>query len=260
MLLVRRPRGTTAPTRRLAALIVAVAGVVGWLAGPAGATSVPAPVTTIEGTISAVIDGDTVKVRVRGFETPVRLLGIDTPETRDPRKPVQCYGPQATAMTRRLLPVGRRVIVRSDPTQATRDRYARFLGYVFRADRPLAPNRSVNYTLVRTGRAKVYVYGGVRFAAARPYFRAQNRARRAKAGLWGPPCNGNTTKPAARTRPGGVARSGTRGACDPNYAGACLPVYPPDVDCRDIVARDIRVVGTDVHRLDVDRDGIACEG
>jgi micrococcal nuclease len=259
MLPVRRPHGTTAPPRRAPTRLVAALAVAGCLAGPAAAIGPSAPVTTIEGTVSAVIDGDTVRVSVRGFDTPVRLLGIDTPETRDPRKPVQCYGPQATAMTRRLLPVGRRVIVRSDPTQATRDRYARFLGYVFRADRPLAPNRSVNHTLVRTGRAKVYVYGGVRFAAARPYFRAQNRARRAKAGLWGPPCNRNTTKPAVRTRPARVARPDTGGACDPNYAGACLPVHPPDVNCRDISARDIRVVGTDVHHLDVDRDGIACE-
>ena len=210
--------------------------------------------------MSAVVDGDTIKVRVRGFETPVRLIGIDTPETRDPRTPVQCYGPQAAAMTTRLLPVGRRVVVRADPTQATRDRYARFLGYVFVAGRPLAADRSVNFTLVRTGRAKVYVYGGVRFAAADPYFRAQHRARRAQAGLWGPPCNGDTTAPDPGTGPAGIAGSAPRGgACDPNYAGACVPPYPPDVNCGDIAARNIRVVGTDVHHLDVDRDGIACE-
>jgi micrococcal nuclease len=232
----------------------------GVLAGSAAATTRPAPVTTLEGTVSAVVDGDTIKVVVRGFETPVRLVGIDTPETRDPRKPVQCYGPQAAAMTKRLLPVGSRVIVRSDPTQATRDRYARFLGYVFAAGRVLNPDRSVNFALVRAGRAKVYVYGGVRFAAADPYFRAQHRARRAKTGLWGPPCNGNTQRPDPGIRPVTVAGPGPARACDPNYAGACLPVYPPDVDCRQITARNVRVVGTDVHHLDVDRDGIACEG
>ena len=105
----------------------------GWLAASAGATAYAAKSVTLEGTVSEVVDGDTIKVVSRGFETPVRLVGIDTPETRHPGKPVQCYGPQASAMTTRLLPVGQKVIVRSDPTQDTRDRYGRFLGYVFKA-------------------------------------------------------------------------------------------------------------------------------
>jgi hypothetical protein len=49
------------------------------------------------------------------------------------------------------------------------------------------------------------------------------------------------------------------GACDPNYAGACIPVWPPDVDCGDLSAKRFRVIGRDVHRLDADHDGIACE-
>ena len=46
--------------------------------------------------------------------------------------------------------------------------------------------------------------------------------------------------------------------CDPNYSGACIP-SGPDVDCGDIAAKRFRVVGRDVHRLDADGDGIACE-
>jgi len=48
------------------------------------------------------------------------------------------------------------------------------------------------------------------------------------------------------------------GACNPNYSGACLPL-DRDVDCGEITARDFRVVGTDVYRLDRDGDRIACE-
>ncbi len=221
-----------------------------WLVPTAAAPSPPATATTIEGTVSEVVDGDTIKVVSRGFETPVRLVGIDTPETRHPTKPVECYGPAASAMTARLLPVGRRVRLVSDPTQDVRDRYARLLAYVYTAGRSGAEG-SVNFTLVRTGRARVYVYGGVAFRYADAFFRAQNRARRARSGLWGPPCNGDTTK----RDPSAPARGG----CDPNYAGACIPVYPPDVDCRDIPDRNFRVVGTDVHHFDVDHDGIACE-
>lgn len=42
-------------------------------------------------------------------------------------------------------------------------------------------------------------------------------------------------------------------------SGACVPVYPPDVNCGDIPDRNFQVVGTDVHHFDVDHDGIACE-
>ena len=49
---------------------------------------------TLSGEVTRVVDGDTVKVRSRGFETTVRLIGIDTPETRDPSRPVGCFGPR----------------------------------------------------------------------------------------------------------------------------------------------------------------------
>lgn len=222
---------------------------------------------TLSGTVSDVVDGDTVKVVVRGFETPVRLLGIDTPETRDPRTPVQCFGPRASARTARLLPVGRRVRLVTDPTQDERDRYARLLAYVYTPGKS-GPRGSVNFALVATGHAKVYVHDGERFTHAVPFFRAQHRARKVRNGLWGPPCRGNTTKadptaresaPAPRAPRPAPAPKPARPGCDPNYAGACIPQAPPDVDCGEITARNFRVVGEDVHNLDVDGDRIACE-
>lgn len=48
-------------------------------------------------------------------------------------------------------------------------------------------------------------------------------------------------------------------SCDPNYSGACIPVYPPDIDCGDISAKNFKSIGSDPHRLDRDNDGIACE-
>ncbi len=221
--------------------------------GAACATAAASPrALTLRGDVSRVVDGDTIAVRVRGFETTVRLLGIDTPETRDPDAPVQCFGPQASARTAALLPVGRAVSLVTDPTQDTRDRYNRLLAYVYRPGHSGARG-SVNFALVATGYAKVYVYGGVRFRHAVPFFRAQHRAREAGNGLWGPPCNGDTTKPDPGTR------TATKARCDPNYAGACIPPYPPDLDCNQIAARNFRVVGTDVDHFDVDGDGIACE-
>jgi endonuclease YncB( thermonuclease family) len=80
------------------------------------------------GTVSRVIDGDTIIVSGDGRSEDVRVLGIDTPETVDPRKPVGCFGPQASAYTKHLLS-GRRVRLEYD--RVLRDRYGRFLAYVY---------------------------------------------------------------------------------------------------------------------------------
>lgn len=47
--------------------------------------------------------------------------------------------------------------------------------------------------------------------------------------------------------------------CDPNYTGACVPPYPPGVNCADIAAKRFQSVGSDPHGLDRDGNGIACE-
>ena len=68
-----------------------------------------------------------------------------------------------------------------------------------------------------------------------------------------------STRAPATTAPRAAAPVPAVGAgCDPNYAGACIP-SGADVDCGDITAKRFRVVGRDVHRLDADGDGIACE-
>jgi micrococcal nuclease len=232
-------------------------------------TAVPtASALTLRGTVSDVVDGDTITVDVRGFETPVRLIGIDTPETRAPGTPVQCFGPAAAARAKRLLPVGQRVRLVTDPTQDTRDRYARLLAYVYTPGRSGATG-SVNHALVRSGHAKVYVYGGVRFQFAAPFLRAQKGARGARRGLWGPPCRGNTRKPDPSQQEPGASPAAPPPAtpgpsqpgpgCDPNYTGACIPPPPPDLDCGEIPDRNFASVGSDPHNFDVDRDGIACE-
>jgi micrococcal nuclease len=82
----------------------------------------------------------------------VRLLGIDTPETVDPRRPVGCYGPEASAYTKHLV-TGRTVTLRYD--RELHDRYGRFLAYVWLAGpRPVF----VNAELVRRGYARSYPF------------------------------------------------------------------------------------------------------
>jgi micrococcal nuclease len=211
---------------------------------------------TLQGQVTRVVDGDTIVVRSRGFETTVRLIGIDTPETRHPSEPVGCFGPQASARTSALLPAGRRVRLVTDGTQDARDRYGRLLAYAYTGGRS-GPAGSVNHGLVRGGYAKVYVHGGVRFQHADAFFRAQHRARAAALGLWGAPCFGDTAGAAQPRRPSGEAAPAGPG-CDPNYAGACVPLSSSDLDCADI-GRPVAVVRSDPHRLDGDGDGRGCE-
>ena len=82
----------------------------------------------VRGTVVRVVDGDTVIVAGGGRREDVRLLGIDTPETVDPRRPVGCFGPEASAYTKHLL-TGRRVRLEYD--RVRRDRYGRTLAYVY---------------------------------------------------------------------------------------------------------------------------------
>ena len=90
--------------------------------------------------------------RIGSRTDTIRLLGIDTPETHHPTKPVGCYGPEASAFTKHLV-TGRTVTLRYD--RELHDRYGRFLAYVWLAGaRPLF----VNAELVRRGYARTYPF------------------------------------------------------------------------------------------------------
>src|SRR5688572_18590708 len=92
-----------------------------------------------------VVDGDTIDAEFDGRTERVRLIGIDTPETLRPDTPVECYGPEATATTTRLLPAGTPLVVVRD--LEARDDYGRLLAYVYRAPDGLF----VNLDLVEKG-------------------------------------------------------------------------------------------------------------
>src|SRR5471030_347954 len=105
-----------------ATLAVALLGSAGW-----GWWSGGRVVARIDATVVHVSDGDTIDVDVGGRTERVRILGADTPETVDPRKPVQCFGPEASAHTKAHLS-GRAVRLEFDVER--RDRYGRLLAYV----------------------------------------------------------------------------------------------------------------------------------
>ncbi|HWM63563.1 MAG TPA: thermonuclease family protein [Solirubrobacterales bacterium] len=137
--------------------------------GPASATAL----------VTRVVDGDTVEARVGGEVEDVRLIGVDTPETVKPGEPVQCFGPQASHFTHRLLE-GRRV--RLDFGTERRDVYGRLLAYVYLVAGP--QERFANAALVRRGLARsLTIPPNDRFAPL--LRRLELRAARAGRGLWG---------------------------------------------------------------------------
>jgi len=226
--------------------VLATLSLVAALAAPASADAV-----VFRGKVQSVVDGDTVKVRVGARIQTVRLIGVDTPETKHPSKPVQCWGPQASAQAMRLMRRGRNVRRETDPTQARRDRFGRLLAYVYTGRSRRA--NSVNRELVKRGAGTVLVVGR-NFRFFRQFKAAENQAMRRNRGLWGPPCNGNVDQPVGGGQPNPQPQPG----CDLNYTGACVPRFPPEVDCSD-VGKPVGVVADDPHNLDRDGDGRACE-
>jgi micrococcal nuclease len=134
-----------------------------------------------------VVDGDTIDIRDdnRG-RLRVRLLGIDTPETKKPGFTVGCWGPEATEFAKTTM-LGQRVALVTDETQSRTDRYGRTLAYLVRAD-----GWDYSVQAARAGTAKSYIYDG------RPVERydltaaAEQEAKLARRGLWDPPCYGET--------------------------------------------------------------------
>ncbi len=122
-------------------------------------------------------DGDTLHVLIDGKEETVRLLGVDTPETKDPRKSVQCFGQAASSYTK-LLVTGRAVKLHSDPMQTDRDKYGRLLRYVEFED-----GTSLNERLVYEGYA--FAYEAYPDSKLEYFKKLESDARANKRGLWG---------------------------------------------------------------------------
>ena len=132
-------------------------------------------------TVTDVIDGDTIDVRVDGRDERVRLIGIDTPETRKPDAPIECYGPEASAFTAALLPAGTAVRIERDTVG--RDDYGRLLGYVHLVDPAGRPTTFVNLEIVREGYATpLSIEPNSTFAG--DFAAAARAAEAADLGLW----------------------------------------------------------------------------
>lgn len=123
-----------------------------------------------------VIDGDTIVVKIAGKNETVRYIGIDTPETKDPRKPVQCFGKASTEEHKRILK-DKVVRLEGDPTNTDRDVYKRLLRYVYLED-----GTFVNQHMVQSGHAFAYtVFPNSKLEEFRTW---EKEARENNRGLW----------------------------------------------------------------------------
>ncbi len=137
-----------------------------------------APTDPGAATVVEVVDGDTVVVDLAGRQETLRLIGIDTPETVDPDQPPECWGAEASAHTKALLPAGTAVRLTRDVE--ARDRYDRLLVYVERTEDGLF----VNLDLVAGGWADDYPFPP-NVAHQREFALAVSQARAEGLGLWG---------------------------------------------------------------------------
>lgn len=137
------------------------------------------PSTTKTWKVERVVDGDTVVLTQSKETVKVRLMGVDTPETKSTSKGVQCFGPEAYEFTKKQLE-GKKVSITFDTISGSKDMYGRYLAYIYLGKQ----TKSFNQTLVEKGYAREY-------SMDQPYenrtsFQSiQKNAEEKKLGLWG---------------------------------------------------------------------------
>jgi len=127
--------------------------------------------------VVSVTDGDTLKVNLNGRVETIRVIGINTPETVHPTEPVGCFGREASNKAKELL-FGRQVIVVTDHSQGTRDKYERYLAYI-----TLENGLDFGLEMIRGGYAYEYTHA-IPYENQVIYKQAQAYAQETGSGLW----------------------------------------------------------------------------
>jgi len=198
-----------------------------------------------------VVDGDTFSINYKGEIITVRLIGIDTPETVHPSKPVECFGIEASNKAKQLLN-NKTVKIELDDSQGVYDKYERLLVYAFLED-----GTNFNDYMIKNGFAYEYTYN-LPYKYKSQFKESENFARNNKMGLWGDNvCVEEESEPVVEEEKSVVTPvSNSNYQCNSN-------VY----NCGDFsthkeaqeVYESCGGVNNDVHKLDGDLDGEACE-
>lgn len=146
--------------------------------------ALPVPAVETNAMVERVVDGDTLQVRFDiGDTATIRLLGVNTPETVDPRRTVECFGKEASAFTRDQLE-GKLIRLDADPQADERDKYGRLLRNL-----TLEDGTDFNAKLVAEGYAHAYLSFPLDPARKKQLSNLEAAAKEAKKGLWGEACN-----------------------------------------------------------------------
>lgn len=202
-----------------------------------------------------VVDGDTLSLNMNGKTEVLRLIGMDTPETVDPRKPVQCFAQEASAKAKETL-IGKKVRIEADPSQGERDKYDRLLRYIFLED-----GTFYNKLMIEEGYAHEYTYN-IPYKYQSEFKEAETRAREGKRGFWGDICDGDTEQSAASAEsprstptPTPVAPVAPK-ASSSGYTCNCGKTCPNMSSCAE-AQYQLNTCGCSAR--DADDDGIACD-
>lgn len=144
---------------------------------------------TNEYSVISVNDGDTVVISNGLKKITIRLIGVDTPEVVDPRKPVQCFGREASENTKRILPSGTVISLELDSSQGEIDKYGRTLGYVILKD-----GINLNKKIIEDGFGHEYTYQNNKYKYQAEFKMAEKAAQEAARGLWNSSTCGGDTK------------------------------------------------------------------
>ncbi|WP_235988916.1 thermonuclease family protein [Aquibacillus kalidii] len=231
------------------------------------ATEVESDVTSemnsnlVEATVTRIVDGDTIEVSINGKEDVIRLLLVDTPETKHPSLPVQDFGPEASQFAKDTL-TGKNVQIEKDGPE--RDKYDRLLAYLW------VDGKMFNQLLLEEGLARLaYVYDPP-YTHYEAYMKAQNRAKDAGKGIWR--IDGyvteegfNQPEPVAKTEPEPTpdAETEQNNSSSLNYDPNGIDRNCGDFDTQQEAQDFYEAAGgptQDPHRLDGnDNDGLVCE-
>ena len=217
--------------------------------------------------IVKVIDGDTVTVEINSSKETIRLIGINTPETVDPRKPVECFGIEASNKAKEIL-TGKSVRLEADSIVGERGKYGRLLRYIFLED-----GTNFNKMMISEGYAYEYTYNSP-YKYQDEFKQAEKEAREVERGLWADGVCESGALPTATNNSSAVhtttttAIPATPAATDNTTINTECSCASNTYNCGDFQTHQeaqnlynccLQKVGADIHRLDQDKDGSACE-
>jgi len=198
--------------------------------------------------VTKAVDGDTIAVNMNGKNETIRLIGLDTPETVDPRKPVQCFGEEASKKAKEIL-TGKSVRIEIDSSQGELDKYGRLLAYVFMENGVL-----FNQLMISEGFGHEYTYN-LPYKYQEEFKQAEHDAREEKRGLWAKTIAGDCSPEPASQGEAGFRATGSYECTRNTYNCSSFKTQAEAQYVFELCGGD----KNDIHKLDSDLDGKVCE-